>query len=52
MKTLIVVTDFSPAASNAVNYAADMALTINATLLILHVYQLPVIYLEVPLAYT
>ncbi len=52
MKTLIVVTDFSPTASNAVNYAADMALTINATLLILHVYQLPVIYLEVPLAYT
>jgi len=52
MKTLIVVTDFSPAASNAVNYAADMALTINANLLLLHVYQLPVIYLEVPLAYT
>jgi len=52
MKTLIVVTDFSPAASNAANYAADMALAINANILLLHVYQLPVVYLEVPLAYT
>ncbi len=52
MKTLIVATDFSPAASNAANYAADFALAIHATILLLHVYQMPVIYLEVPVAYT
>jgi nucleotide-binding universal stress UspA family protein len=52
MKTILVATDFSPAATNAANYAADMALAINATVVLLHVYQMPVIYLEVPVAYT
>ena len=52
MKTLLVATDFSPAAYNAANYAADMAMSINANILLLHVYQMPVIYLEVPVAYT
>ena len=42
MKTILVATDFSPAAKNAVNYAADMALTIKADILLLHVYQIPV----------
>lgn len=50
MKTILVATDFSPAALNATNYAADMALAINADILLLHVYQIPVIYLEVPVA--
>ena len=50
MKTILVATDFSPAAFNAANYAADMALAINADILLLHVYQIPVVYLEVPLA--
>jgi len=49
MKTILVATDFSPAALNAANYAADMALAINANLLLLHVYQLPVSYSEVPI---
>ena len=48
MKTIVVATDFSPAALNAANYAADMALAINADILLLHVYQIPVVYLEVP----
>jgi nucleotide-binding universal stress UspA family protein len=48
MKTILVATDFSPAALNAANYAADMALAINADILLLHVYQIPVVYLEVP----
>ena len=39
---------FLPAALNAANYAADMALAINADILLLHVYQIPVVYLEVP----
>jgi nucleotide-binding universal stress UspA family protein len=48
MKTIIVATDFSPAALNAANYAAAMATAINAKLFLLHVYQIPVAYLEVP----
>ncbi len=48
MKTLIVPTDFSPIATNAMNYAVDMALSINASVLLLHVYQVPVTCSEVP----
>jgi nucleotide-binding universal stress UspA family protein len=48
MKTIIVPTDFSPVATNAMNYAADMALGINASLLLLHVYQVPVSMTDVP----
>jgi len=50
MKTIIVATDFSPAAFNAANYAAEMAMAINADILLLHVYQIPVVYLEIPVA--
>jgi nucleotide-binding universal stress UspA family protein len=52
MKTILVATDFSPASLNATNYAADMALAINADLLLLHVYQIPVVYYEVPASVT
>jgi nucleotide-binding universal stress UspA family protein len=48
MKTIIAPTDFSPVSINAVNYAADMACTTGCDLLILHVYQQPVIVAEVP----
>ena len=50
MKTIIVPTDYSPAATNAVNYAADMALAIKADLLLVHVYQIPVAVGDMPLA--
>ena len=50
MKTIIVATDFSAAASNAAMYASDMALAINADLYLLHVYQIPAVYLEIPVA--
>lgn len=49
MKKIIVPTDFSPAALNAVNYAADMALAINAGLHLLHIYQLPINITDGPL---
>jgi nucleotide-binding universal stress UspA family protein len=49
MKTILVATDFSPAALNAVDYAADMALAIKADMLLLHVFQLPVSYSEIPM---
>lgn len=48
MKTILVATDFSPAAMNAVNYATDMALSIKADLLLLHIYPMPVSYTEMP----
>ncbi|MBS1758629.1 MAG: universal stress protein [Bacteroidetes bacterium] len=48
MKTIIVPTDFSPIAVNAMNYAIDMAKSINASLLLLHVYQVPVTYTDIP----
>jgi len=48
MKTIIVPTDFSPAATNAMNFAVDMALGINASILLLHVYQVPVSMTDVP----
>ncbi len=48
MKTIIVPTDFSPTATNAMNFAADMAVNINASLMLLHVYQVPVSMSDVP----
>ncbi|MFM7838330.1 MAG: universal stress protein [Chitinophagaceae bacterium] len=48
MKTLIVPTDFSPVAINAMNYAAEMAKSIQASILLTHVYQVPVTFSEVP----
>ena len=48
MKTLIVPTDFSPVSINAMHYAAEMANAIEASLLLVHVYQVPVTFSEVP----
>lgn len=49
MKTIIVPTDFSPVSLNAVNFAADMAMSIDASLLLLNVYNIPVSYSDVPI---
>jgi nucleotide-binding universal stress UspA family protein len=49
MKTIIVPTDFSPAALNATNYAADMAMAIKANILLFHVYQLPLSVSDTPI---
>jgi len=48
MKSILVATDFSPAATNAARYAADMAMAINAKLWLLNIYQIPVVYMEAP----
>jgi nucleotide-binding universal stress UspA family protein len=50
MKTILVATDFSPVAANAADYAADMAMAINADILLLHVHEIPVVYTEPPIA--
>ncbi|MCR6720213.1 MAG: universal stress protein [Chitinophagaceae bacterium] len=49
MNTIIVPTDFSPAALNALNYAADMAIEINADIHLLHIYQVPIAIIDAPL---
>ncbi len=48
MKTLIVPTDFSPVAKNASDYAFDMARAIGASMMLIHVYNVPVSISEVP----
>ncbi len=49
MKTIIIPTDFSLSATNALHYGIDMAGAINASILLLHVYSIPVSYAEVPM---
>lgn len=49
MKTILVPTDFSPVATNALHYAIDMAKNIQASLLLLHVYQVPVSFTDAPI---
>jgi nucleotide-binding universal stress UspA family protein len=48
MNTIIVPTDFSPAADNATDYAAQLARQLQTSLLLLHVYQLPVPMTDYP----
>jgi nucleotide-binding universal stress UspA family protein len=48
MKSILVATDFSASADNAINYAATLARNTGATLLLLHVYQIPISMSDVP----
>lgn len=48
MKTIIAPTDFSPVSLNAVNFAADMAVSIDASLLLFNAFNIPVSYADVP----
>lgn len=50
MKTLVVPTDFSAVSVNALNYAVDMAQAINAGIVLLHVYNVPVSFTDAPVA--
>lgn len=51
MKTIIVPTDFSAVATNAMHYALDLAVFLKAKLVLFHTYEIPVSYVgtEVPL---
>ena len=49
MKLIIVPTDFSPLADNALKYAMDLASAMDGSLMILNVYQLPISFSEVPM---
>lgn len=48
MKTIVVPTDFSPSADNAMDYAAQLAQRVEASIFLVHVYQIPVSTNEVP----
>lgn len=50
MKTILVTTDFSADATNALNYATEMAISLQASLLLLHVVQTPISYSDLPIA--
>ncbi len=50
MKTLLVPTDFSSVSVNAMNYAVDMAQAINAGIVLLHVYNVPVSFTDSPVS--
>lgn len=49
MKTILVPTDFSRYARNAIRYALDLSRELNARLLLYHVYQVSVPITEVPM---
>ena len=49
MKTIIVPTDFSSTAANAASYGASLADSMHASLALLHVCTLPVVYGEIPM---
>jgi nucleotide-binding universal stress UspA family protein len=49
MKKIIVATDFSAAATNAAEYATDMALAVKAGIVLLYVYLPPANFSEVPI---
>ena len=48
MKTILVPTDFSKVARNAIDYAAEMALRTKSKLTLIHVYHIPVVSSEAP----
>ena len=48
MKTIIIPTDFSLSATNAMNYGLDLAIAIQADVLLFHVYSVPISMTEVP----
>src|ERR1700748_2480690 len=49
-KKIIIPTDFSPAAASALHYGADMATSIGAEILLLHIYNIPVAVGDTPIA--
>jgi nucleotide-binding universal stress UspA family protein len=48
MKPLMALTDFTPAADNAMHYAAKLSQQLGAPLSLLHVYQIPITMSDMP----
>jgi nucleotide-binding universal stress UspA family protein len=52
MKAILVPTDFSETADNAIDYAANLAVFIKSKLILFHVFSIPVLVSEIPLTTT
>ena len=50
MKTILIPTDFSAVAKNAMPYGTAMALAHKAKIILFHVYRLPIVMGEIPVA--
>ncbi|MBS1935150.1 MAG: universal stress protein [Bacteroidetes bacterium] len=50
MKPIIIATDFSAASQNAARYAADMAVTVQSEIILVHVYEIPISSFQVPIS--
>jgi nucleotide-binding universal stress UspA family protein len=48
MKIILVPTDFSPTAQNAAEYAIELAKNIDAKVILLHVFDVPVVITDIP----
>lgn len=48
LKTIIVAVDFSPVSLNSVHYAKNLALALDASLLLFHTYGQPLTFSEIP----
>jgi nucleotide-binding universal stress UspA family protein len=48
MKTIIIPTDFSEPSRNATDYGVEMAKAIHASVMLLHIYQVPVTITDTP----
>jgi nucleotide-binding universal stress UspA family protein len=48
MKTILVPTDFSSAAGNAIDYAAEIAKLVKAKIILFHAYHVPAVVTDVP----
>jgi nucleotide-binding universal stress UspA family protein len=49
MKTILIATDFSTVAHNALNYGVELAKSIGHSVTIVHVYQVPVAFADGPM---
>jgi len=49
MKTILVPTDFSPRADNACRFALEIARESNARIILMHAFETPVLYSEMPM---
>lgn len=49
MKTIIIPTDFSAVATNALHYGLELAKATQSSVLLFHAYQVPISYSDVPL---
>lgn len=47
MKIILCPTDFSSNATHAIAYASEMALKTNASLILLHTFETPILYSDV-----